>query len=542
MASLDGLSPQALAAWEALNSTWGQPLTINSAYRDPGHNAKVGGAKRSQHMHGNAFDVDVSGLSTEDRLKLMEAAAAAGFKGFGVYNNALHFDVGAPRFWGPSYKRDSTPAWALDTVSRLTGSMPQPAPTGQKPTGNGILAASAGQTTMRGGGGMDTMQKQREHLLFPNMDPDRRDRIIMSLQGMSMRPNQATIDAAQARIGDRRDQAKLNQTVEWLRANGSVDYADALATGAIDPGAAVQAHMQRQEQAQAAAGEAQRREQAAAMLAPNRPDLAQAVMAGIIDPATAFELSQKGEDLPESVKVLQWKAREAGLQPGTPEYQQFIASGGSAGGGNLSLTPLYGRDADGNIVTMQLSPDGTAVRTQLPEGVAGVDLAASAAARAEGGVVGKASGEAKLNYSGAMAKADQALDLIGQIKDDPALPSILGTFQGRLPAGLPGLTGGQAGADLNAKIMQLQGKVFLEAYESLRGAAAITELEGMKAERAIARLETTQSPEAFRAALAELEEVVRVGRERAAAEAGRAPGNAATPNDDDLFQKYGVSR
>ena len=53
---MENMSPAAMAAWDTLVAGWGEPLKINSAYRDPSHNAKVGGAKRSQHMHGNAFE------------------------------------------------------------------------------------------------------------------------------------------------------------------------------------------------------------------------------------------------------------------------------------------------------------------------------------------------------------------------------------------------------------------------------------------------------------------------------------------------------
>lgn len=107
----ENMSPEAMAAWHALTGTWGQPLSINSAYRSPEHNARVGGAKRSQHTHGNAFDVDVSGLSKAQRNELAKQAYDAGFRGFGVYDTAMHFDVGPERAWGPSHSRDSLPSW-----------------------------------------------------------------------------------------------------------------------------------------------------------------------------------------------------------------------------------------------------------------------------------------------------------------------------------------------------------------------------------------------------------------------------------------------
>lgn len=42
------------------------PIIINSGYRCPTHNAKVGGAKSSQHTIGSAVDFIVKGVKTAD--------------------------------------------------------------------------------------------------------------------------------------------------------------------------------------------------------------------------------------------------------------------------------------------------------------------------------------------------------------------------------------------------------------------------------------------------------------------------------------------
>lgn len=95
------------------------------------------------------------------------------------------------------------------------------------------------------------------------------------------------------------------------------------------------------------------------------------------------------------------------------------------------------------------------------------------------------------------------------VKPNEALPGILGMFEGRLPAKT------QAQADLLAKVEQVQGQAFLEAFSILKGAGAITEQEGIKATQAYARLQRTQSPEAFTASLNEFAEIVRLGIKRA---------------------------
>lgn len=118
------VSAPAMASFKALEDAIGYPLKVNSAFRDAAHNEAVGGAKGSQHVHGNAFDVDVSGMSVEQRQDLIRRARAAGFSGIGVYDNALHFDVGGDRAWGADYHRGSLPEWAADAVVSPIGGTP----------------------------------------------------------------------------------------------------------------------------------------------------------------------------------------------------------------------------------------------------------------------------------------------------------------------------------------------------------------------------------------------------------------------------------
>jgi hypothetical protein len=111
-----------------------------------------------------------------------------------------------------------------------------------------------------------------------------------------------------------------------------------------------------------------------------------------------------------------------------------------------------------------------------------------------------------------IVNADSAFDAITLIDDiykDPALSSVTGIIQGRVPA----LS--QAGTDLVVKIDQLKGKAFLQAFETLKGGGQITEREGLAATKAIARLERQQSPEAYKESLMALRSVVDRVRKRA---------------------------
>jgi hypothetical protein len=95
--------------------------------------------------------------------------------------------------------------------------------------------------------------------------------------------------------------------------------------------------------------------------------------------------------------------------------------------------------------------------------------------------------------------------MIGQIDAllfDPALGKALG-IEGFLRTPFAQLGLDTDTARVKARIDQIKGGAFLQAFESLKGGGQITELEGQKAEAAQSRLNTAQSEEDFRDALNE---------------------------------------
>ena len=50
---------------EEVRKVLGKPISINSAYRGPEVNAKVGGSKNSQHMIGCAADIKIPGMTPD---------------------------------------------------------------------------------------------------------------------------------------------------------------------------------------------------------------------------------------------------------------------------------------------------------------------------------------------------------------------------------------------------------------------------------------------------------------------------------------------
>lgn len=105
------VKPQVVANLETLSQTMGFQLSITSGYRSPAYNKKVGGAKKSQHVQGNAVDVVQTGLTTAQRQQFIQAAIDAGFKGIGIYNTFTHLDISGKRAWGSNGSRSGLPKY-----------------------------------------------------------------------------------------------------------------------------------------------------------------------------------------------------------------------------------------------------------------------------------------------------------------------------------------------------------------------------------------------------------------------------------------------
>ena len=125
---------------------------------------------------------------------------------------------------------------------------------------------------------------------------------------------------------------------------------------------------------------------------------------------------------------------------------------------------------------------------------------------------------------GRMSPSDpQAMvDSIDGILNDPALDRSTGLFSAM--QNIPGTDQYRFGT----RARQLEGQAFLQAFESLKGAGQITEVEGLKATQAIGRLDTAQQADDYREALNDLRSILTTAQARGAAM--QSPdGNAAAP-------------
>jgi len=83
-----------------------------------------------------------------------------------------------------------------------------------------------------------------------------------------------------------------------------------------------------------------------------------------------------------------------------------------------------------------------------------------------------------------------------------------------------GLLLGSDGRDALARFRQLEGRAFLQAYGMLKGGGQITEIEGIKAERAMARMDRAQGEKEFKQALSDFRDAVRDGLDKLRERAG----------------------
>ncbi len=94
------LSPKLRFAIGAIEAKFGRKVVVSSGYRDPNHNAEVGGADSSYHMKCMAADIFIPGVSKQ---KLIAAAYREGLVGgLGCYpgRTFIHVDVrDRPRGW-----------------------------------------------------------------------------------------------------------------------------------------------------------------------------------------------------------------------------------------------------------------------------------------------------------------------------------------------------------------------------------------------------------------------------------------------------------
>lgn len=215
-------------------------------------------------------------------------------------------------------------------------------------------------------------------------------------------------------------------------------------------------------------------------------------------------------------------AGKTGLVPvmGYDENNQLVAlfpdgRGGfkKADTGGVALAP---RSREINLGTEIVTVDqGGNVLSRRPVDIAGKQVQEA---------VGKQTGADITGGPAAIQTAEQTTQLVDSLLQHPALRMGTGgtsLLLNRIP--------GTPTYDFGQRVEQLQGRAFLQAFESLKGGGQITEVEGRKATQAIARLSTAQTETAFREALTELRDITSAAADRARAKLPQTGGQGGVP-------------
>jgi hypothetical protein len=248
--------------------------------------------------------------------------------------------------------------------------------------------------------------------------------------------------------------------------------------------------------------------------------------------AAQSDLNERKFSLAErEAKSNQWTparkaAQDMGLQEGTPEYQQFITDyyKKQLPGAQHSLNPIRGEG--GKLGTINSA--GEFKEITMPEGFKpespttkidlgtewGVldragnlisrypkDLAGAAQQKEEG----KLTGAAKVALPQGLAAADQTIKEIDELIAHPGRETGTGLSSKLDPRNyIPGTDA----YNFAVRVKQVGGRAFLQAYETLKGTGQVTEIEGVKATDAIARMDKAQSDEEFLTAMNDFKGVV----------------------------------
>ena len=81
---------------QVLRNAVNKSISITSGYRSPEHNAKVKGAKDSQHVKGTAADIKVAGMTPKEVALVIEGLIEQGKMkqgGIGIYPSWVHYDI-----------------------------------------------------------------------------------------------------------------------------------------------------------------------------------------------------------------------------------------------------------------------------------------------------------------------------------------------------------------------------------------------------------------------------------------------------------------
>lgn len=211
-----------------------------------------------------------------------------------------------------------------------------------------------------------------------------------------------------------------------------------------------------------------------------------------------MEFLQRGNQQQAPSNVQEWQYFNS-LSP--EDQQRFLAMKRS------------GQMFDVGGVPNVLTPSGSTTPLATPEDVAR-NRGQQAAATAAGTEQGKAAATAQIDLPKVESSAEYMVNLLDELKAHPGKSYAVGA------SSVAPILPGTPAAGFMSRLEQVKGEQFLQAYQQLKGGGVITEIEGAKAEQAIARMNRAQSEAEFDTAVDDFKAAILRGVQGARAKAG----------------------
>ena len=218
------------------------------------------------------------------------------------------------------------------------------------------------------------------------------------------------------------------------------------------------------------------------------------------------------------------------------------------GGDKYFGTPLPITNADGSIGYGLPSKDGSFKTLTTPEGSKFMSPYDKAYEKNKGGMEGDIAGKTTATLPITEYNVANEVKQIDELLKHPALETSLGPIQGRIPTSVLSLYDPKV-ADFRARVDQIKGGAFLQAYETLKGGGAIANAEGEKASAAKLRAENAVTEEDFITAMKDyktsvlrgLEAIKKEGQGRVNQNNENQPQPTAPPNEN-LADPLGIRK
>jgi hypothetical protein len=247
------------------------------------------------------------------------------------------------------------------------------------------------------------------------------------------------------------------------------------------------------------------------------------------------------------------QAVEMGAMSPKDAYSTHLKAQAPNNGASYGKSPIYGEDAEGNIVLGTIGDDASFKQIDTGDftpstGVTKVDLGdrigimnkrtgeivgyedKNLAEAERKKAIGKAQGANAANLGAATQGLDDTITLVDSVLEHPSLSAAVGPIDGRLPSFTAGAR------DFDERVEQIKNKAFLSARQELKGGGAITDYEGQKAETALVRASQAKSEADFIKAMNEFKQALARGKQLLAMQAGQpgAPQQTQTQNTGNI--------